>query len=97
MDVMKSEVIDFVLTDFEMGGSGLEVLQQVKTLYPETDVAVMTAFGKLEEAVEMMKLGAYYFLTKPIDLDLLESLISRVKEKHQLIAENRQLKDVSTI
>jgi len=97
LSVLKSEIIDMVLTDFKMpGGSGLDLLQQVKQLNPETDVVVMTAFGKLEEAVEMMKLGAYDFLTKPIDLDILENIINRIREKHQLIAENSQLKETLT-
>ncbi|MGA1870694.1 MAG: sigma-54-dependent transcriptional regulator [bacterium] len=85
--------IDLVLTDSRMPGwSGSEVLRKIKELNPDIDVAVITAYGTIQNAVEMMKAGAYDYLTKPIDLDELENLIRRVEERRQLIAENRLLK-----
>ncbi|MCA0447464.1 MAG: sigma-54 dependent transcriptional regulator [Bacteroidetes bacterium] len=97
LEILKNEVVDLVLTDFKMpGGTGLDLLRQTKVAWPETDVVVMTAFGRLEEAVEMMKLGAWDFLTKPIDLDILESAINRIQEKHRLTAENKILKETLT-
>ena len=73
--------------------SGLVVLRKIKELNPEIDVVLMTAYGKIEDAVEIMKAGAYDYLSKPVDLDELENLINRIKEKHLLIAENKQLKE----
>src|SRR5690606_2606598 len=54
---------------------------------------VLTAYGSIEDAVEIMKQGAYDYLTKPIDLDELEALVQRVREKRQLVAENRMLRE----
>jgi DNA-binding NtrC family response regulator len=91
--IVKDNTIDLVLTDFRMPEwTGLEVLQKIKKLNPEIDVVVMTAYGSIEDAVEIMKTGAYDYLTKPIDLDILENLIERVSEKRLLKEENLQLK-----
>ena len=87
------QTIDLVLTDFRMPGwTGLVVLRKMKELNPDLEVVVMTAYGQVEDAVEIMKAGAYDYLTKPIDLDDLESLIKRVQDKRFLITENRQLR-----
>ena len=93
-EVVQKNTIDLVLTDFRMPEwNGAEVLSKIKSLNPEIDVVVMTAFGSIEDAVELMKAGAYDYLTKPIDLDELENLIQRVQEKRLLVAENRLLKE----
>jgi DNA-binding NtrC family response regulator len=93
-DVVQKQMIDLVLTDYRMPDwNGLVVLRKIKEFNPEIDVVVITAFGNIEDAVEIMKAGAYDYLSKPIDLDELENLIERVKEKRQLTAENRSLKE----
>jgi len=90
----KNQTVDLILTDFRMPGwSGLVVLRKMKELNPDIEVVVMTAFGRVEDAVEIMKAGAYDYLSKPIDLDELENLIKRVQEKRHLVAENRQLRE----
>ncbi len=94
LDVASSKTIDLVLTDFRMPGwNGLETMQRIKALNPEIEVVVLTAYGSIEDAVEIMKQGAYDYLTKPIDLDELEALVQRVREKRQLVAENRMLRE----
>jgi len=91
--IAQNYTIDLVLTDFRMPEwNGFVVLRKIKELNPEIDIVVITAYGSLEDAVEIMKAGAYDYLTKPIDLDELENLISRVREKQLLIAENKLLK-----
>lgn len=93
-DIVQKELIDLVLTDYRMPDwNGLAVLRKIKEFNPEIDVVVITAYGNIEDAVEIMKAGAYDYLTKPIDLDELENLIQRVKEKRQLTVENRLLKE----
>ncbi len=93
-EIAKSNTIDLVLTDYRMPEwSGAEVLEHIKQLNPDIEVVVITAFGSVEDAVNLMKAGAYDYLNKPIDLDELESLIERVREKRQLVRENRQLKE----
>ena len=61
---------DYVITDLMMPGmSGLQVLETVKQLDPETEVVVMTGYASLNTAVECMKLGAADYLNKPINID----------------------------
>ncbi len=85
--------VDVVLTDFRMPDqSGLEVLKAIKALNPTVDVVLMTAYGAVETAVEAMKAGAFDYLTKPIDLDELELLLTKIQERHYLISENEQLR-----
>jgi two-component system NtrC family response regulator len=92
-EIIQQKSIDLVLTDYRMPEwNGLVVLRKIKELNPEIDVVVITAFGSLEDAVEIMKAGAYDYLTKPIDLDELENLIHRVQEKRLLFTENKLLK-----
>ena len=93
LDIAGSELIDLVISDYRMPEwDGLGVLQRVKALNPEIDVVVSTAYGTVENAVAVMKAGAYDFLSKPVDLDELEHLIERIREKRILQSENRQLK-----
>jgi len=92
--IAEQNTIDLVLSDYRMPEwNGFIVLRKIKELNPEIDVVIMTAYGSIEDAVEIMKAGAYDYLTKPIDLDELENLIRRVREKRLLIAENKLLKE----
>jgi DNA-binding NtrC family response regulator len=83
-----------VLTDLRMpGADGIAVLRQVKENDPDCPVIVMTAFGTIENAVEAMKLGAYDFVQKPVDVDYLLLLLRRCRENRELRYENILLKD----
>jgi DNA-binding NtrC family response regulator len=89
-----AEAVDVVLSDLKMPGkSGLDLLKEVKRLSPETTVVIMTAFGTIEGAVQAMKEGAYDFLSKPIDLEQLDLLLGRIRERRALLSENRILKE----
>lgn len=93
-EIAVAHPINLVLTDYRMPGwSGAEVLENIRALNPAIEVVVITAYGSIEDAVDLMKAGAYDYLTKPIDLDELENLINRVREKQQLVEENRQLRE----
>ena len=93
-EISKNEMIDIVLTDFNMPGwDGMRVLNELKSMNPTIEVVVMTAYGTIESAVAMMEIGAYDFLTKPIDLDVLENLLNKIKEKKFLVSENKLLRD----
>ncbi len=84
---------DLVITDLRMPGlSGIEVLKEVKSKYPETVVIVLTAFGTVETAVEAMKAGAYDFLTKPVHPDELSLVVARALDHLRLIEEVRALR-----
>ncbi|MEW6381516.1 MAG: sigma-54 dependent transcriptional regulator [bacterium] len=92
-EIAQKNIIDLVVSDFRMpGGDGLMVLKKVKELNPDIEVVIMTAFGSVEDAVGIMKAGAYDYLPKPVDLDEFDHLIKRIQEKRLLVAENRLLK-----
>jgi two-component system NtrC family response regulator len=85
--------VDLVLLDQRMprlGGS--DAVQALRTIDPELDVVVITAFGSVTEAVDALKLGAADYLTKPLDLDRLQIVIRKVLERRTLIRENRELR-----
>ncbi|PYQ27402.1 MAG: transcriptional regulator [Acidobacteria bacterium] len=83
-----------VLTDLRLpGADGIAVLRQSRENDPDCPVIVMTAFGTIENAVEAMKLGAYDFIQKPIDVDHLSLLLRRCREHRELRYENLLLKE----
>jgi two-component system NtrC family response regulator len=89
----KQQPFDVVLTDQRMPDlSGLDVLEGVRALSPETAVIVMTAYGTIETAVGAIKAGAADYLTKPLNLDELLHRIHRVSERQRLLSENRELR-----
>jgi DNA-binding NtrC family response regulator len=95
LELVQRFPIDLVLTDLRMPGmDGRQLLQKIKSLNPEVDVIVMTAFGSLEGAVAAMKEGALDFLTKPIDLLQLELIIAKAIERKQLLFENARLREL---
>jgi two-component system, NtrC family, response regulator HydG len=78
----KNEQIDLLLTDIRMPGlSGNELLALIRESRPEVPVIVITAFGSVEQAVEMVKGGAFQYLTKPFDTEDLLQTVSKALEK----------------
>ena len=85
---------DLILTDLKMPGiSGMEFLRRLKDKWLDTEVVVMTAFGSIDTAVEAMRLGAYDYLTKPIDRERLIVVVQKALERHNLAFENKRLRD----
>jgi DNA-binding NtrC family response regulator len=83
-----------ILTDLRLpGADGIQVLRQARESDPDCPVIVMTAFGTIENAVEAMKLGAYDFVQKPVDVDYLTLLLRRCREHRELRSENLLLKE----
>ena len=79
LQLAKKEKPDLILLDIKMPGmDGIEVLKKIKKMRKEIAVIMFTAFGTLETAREAMKLGAYDYVTKPVDLFLLKSLVKEV-------------------
>jgi DNA-binding NtrC family response regulator len=84
---------DLVLTDLKMPGlTGLELLERLQELDNPPQAIMLTAYGSIETAVAAMQAGAVDFLTKPINLDSLEMVISRALENRALRQENAELK-----
>lgn len=82
-----------VLTDLRMQGmQGTELLTEVKRLYPNVGVILMTAFGSVETAVEAMKHGASDYVTKPVKKDELVRVVERVLREASLRQEVSRLR-----
>ncbi|HHT9145334.1 MAG: sigma-54 dependent transcriptional regulator [Candidatus Brocadiaceae bacterium] len=95
---ISKEAYDVIFLDMKMPGMcGMEVLEKVKSISPETVVILMTAYGTVETAVEAMKKGAYDYMIKPFSPEQIELLISRVNERQKLIRENRYWRSNSNI
>ena len=90
----REEPIALMLTDLKMPGmDGLSLMKTARSLDPDLEVIVMTAYGTVEAAVEAMKEGAYDFVTKPLRRAELVRAVRKALEKRALVVENRALKD----
>ena len=84
---------DMVITDLSMPGiSGVDLLKQIRAEYPDTIVVLITAFGTVETAVQAMRLGAYDYITKPVNPDSLRMVVARALEHLSLREEVQTLR-----
>lgn len=87
IELLSKNTIDVVLLDmnyrigFEDGREGLYILREIKTLSPKTVVILMTAFGKVETAVEGLKAGAFDYILKPWENEKLLTVVKQAVEK----------------
>ncbi len=84
---------DLILMDVRMAGlGGIEAMKRIRAYNPSIPVLVMTAYSSVESAVEALKAGAYDYLTKPLDFDVLRLTMERALEHTSLKSENLDLK-----
>ena len=89
--------IDMVVTDLKMPGlSGEELLEKIQAESPGTPVIILTGHGTVESAVKAMRLGAWDFLTKPVNLDYLSLLVRRALDNRELVLKHRRLEEEIT-
>lgn len=90
---IEKERPDIVLTDLRMPTmDGMTLLEKIKAKYPDITVILLTAYGTVENAVKAMKLGAFHYLTKPVNLEELEFLIKKALTHQSLQEENQELR-----
>ncbi|MCI6980833.1 MAG: sigma-54 dependent transcriptional regulator [Akkermansia muciniphila] len=90
--VLDSRAVDLLLTDLRLGGeSGMDLIDYARTLPQASTCIMMTAYGSPGTAAEAKKHGAFYFLTKPLNLDEVELLLKQAAHARGLEAENRDL------
>src|ERR1700692_2776752 len=76
---------DAAILDLRMPGfNGIEVLDQIKQVSPDTEVVIMTGHASMETAIEAVRLGAFDYVTKPCKLAEIESVLRKVSEKRDL-------------
>ncbi|WP_047533401.1 sigma-54-dependent transcriptional regulator [Pseudomonas sp. 11/12A] len=77
LGLLKRETFDLCLTDMRLpDGNGLELVQHIQQRYPQVPVAMITAYGNVETAINALKAGAFDFLSKPVDLGRLRELVA---------------------
>ncbi|GKX57212.1 DNA-binding response regulator [Leminorella grimontii] len=95
---VKQTPFDLVLSDVRMSEmDGIAALKAIKAYNPAIPILIMTAYSNVESAVEAIKSGAYDYLTKPLDFDMLRLTIERVLEHARLKTENQDLKQRLTL
>jgi two-component system response regulator HydG len=93
LDLLRRHRVGVLLSDLMMPGtSGMDLLRAAKTVAPETEVVLMTAYGTVETAVDAMKEGAYDFVAKPLKRAHVVRVVKNALEKQSLVTENRALK-----
>jgi two-component system response regulator HydG len=94
VELARARSFDLILMDVRMAGmSGLAALKEIKAYNPAIPVLIMTAYSNVESAVEALKSGAYDYLTKPLDLEVLRLGCERALEHSQLKSENSLLRE----
>lgn len=95
LQLAKDEDFDVVLTDLKMPKmSGTELCERIVANRPDTPVIVMTAFGSMEAAIAAIRVGAYDFVTKPIEMDILALALARAVKNSQLKDQVRRLSEL---
>ena len=90
---LASERFDVVITDLRLPDcSGIDLLKQVKSYHPATEVILITGHASAETAVSAMKEGAFDYITKPLNLEELRIILAKALEKRRLLSENIYLK-----
>lgn len=93
-NLYQKERPELVLCDVRMPGmDGVTLLEKIRAQNAGAAVILLTAYGTVEDAVKAMKKGAYYYLTKPVNLEELEFLINKALASRTLEEENRELKE----
>ena len=91
---LRAESPNLVVAGASMeGASGQVFLEQVKRELPHTEVAILSGFGAMESAAQALRLGAYDYIAKPVQVEELKLVLQRMAEKIRLVEENRSLRE----
>ena len=92
MSILEQEAFDLVVCDIRMPGmDGFELLEHIRSSYPDLTVVILTSFGNIESAVKAIKKGAYDFIPKPFERDEIIFKIQKALERSLLLKENKRL------
>jgi diguanylate cyclase (GGDEF)-like protein len=91
--LFREDPFPLVITDISLGGmDGIQLLQEIKKIDPNSLVVIITSYGSMETAVKALRYGAYDYLFKPFeDLNLVTTVVDRAVEKNLLLHENQSL------
>lgn len=93
VNLVKEKYYDVVLTDVRMARmDGIQALKHILAYNPALPIVLMTAYSSVETAVDALRLGAYDYLVKPLDFDLLKETLEQAIERSRHSVENRELR-----
>jgi DNA-binding NtrC family response regulator len=94
MDLLRQHTFDLVLTDLRLPDmEGTEILKEIKAQSCPSQVIIITAYGSIPSAIEATKLGAFYYLEKPLEKDQLLLVLQNAMNQVKLLKDNLMLKD----
>src|SRR5690348_2579110 len=98
LEIGKQECFDVIISDMKLGSelNGLDVLRAYKSVQPESEVILITAFGSMETAIEAVKAGAFDYLSKPFKIEEVIKRVRRALENRNLLRETRSQSPPST-
>jgi DNA-binding NtrC family response regulator len=86
---LEKSVFDAAILDLRMPGlNGIEVLEQIKQVSPDTEVIIMTGHASIETAIDAVRLGAFDYITKPCKMAQIETILRKAVEKRHLKHKN---------
>src|SRR5256714_12967432 len=92
LKALEKTIFDAAILDLRMPGmTGIEVLEQLKQIAPDTEAVVMTGHASMETAIEAVRLGAFDYITKPCKLAEIETILRKLAEKRTLKHKNLAL------
>ncbi|MDG1328274.1 MAG: sigma-54 dependent transcriptional regulator [Flavobacteriaceae bacterium] len=95
VELIKKENFDLILCDIKMPKmDGIEVLNQIKIIKPETPIVMISGHGDLDTAVQSMRIGAFDYISKPPDLNRLLNTVRIALDSNKLVVENKRLKKI---
>ena len=90
--ILQGRTFDVVITDLVMSDlTGMDILRQAKAISPGTEVIVMTGYASVETAVEAIKQGAYDYIEKPLNVDVVRDRVAKAVERRRLMQRTEEL------
>jgi len=97
LNMIAEDEPEVMILDLKMPGiDGIEVLRRIKATHPEIEVIILTGHGTETDRETCMKLGAFSYLQKPVDIEVLTETLKKANEKVQQAKEHRKRKSVSS-
>src|SRR5262245_4045683 len=91
---LSHQTFDLVISDIDMGGmSGLELVPRVHSLSPDTVVVMVSGNQDIEFAIRALRVGAFDYISKPLDLRHVEASVERALNHYNVLKENRRYKE----
>ncbi len=93
--MLEESTVDLVITDLQMPEmNGLQLMAEIRRLYPAIKIIILTGYGTIEKAVDAVRHGAFDFLTKPVAAEHLYRVVGKAADFIRLEVENRRLRDL---